>query len=245
MNNSEQIGELITALAVAQGQIKNAIKDSENPFFKSSYADLKSVWDACREPLSKNGLAIIQTVNNINGTINITTLLGHKSGQYISDILSCEVTKKDPQSLGSLITYLRRYSLASFVGVAPEDEDDDGEKAMKRGSEELKKENKKTNGKEEEKEKLNRVEIISRLGKMLIEMSGADVNIASDFLFQASTYEFTDEAGVQKVVEGFKSLKDITDKVSDKRIYAIYGKIKAKHKEFQEHQKPQPQNVPW
>ena len=61
---SATIGKLVMALAKAQGQIKAAPKDSDNPFFKSKYADLASVWEACREPLAKNGLAVIQRPNH-------------------------------------------------------------------------------------------------------------------------------------------------------------------------------------
>ena len=61
MDRSEQIKELATALATAQGEMGSAIKDSDNPFFKSKYADLASVWDACRDPLSKNGFSVVQT----------------------------------------------------------------------------------------------------------------------------------------------------------------------------------------
>ena len=62
MNQSEQINELATALANAQGIIATASKDKKNPFFKSKYADLASVWGACREPLSAHGLSVVQVV---------------------------------------------------------------------------------------------------------------------------------------------------------------------------------------
>ena len=66
MIQSETIGKLSEALAKAQGAMQNAVKDSSNPFFKSTYADLASVWDACRKPLSDNGLAIIQTADFVH-----------------------------------------------------------------------------------------------------------------------------------------------------------------------------------
>lgn len=131
MKHSEQLSELATALSKAQGEIKGATKDSTNPFFKSSYADLHSVWDACRAPLSKNGLSIIQTTDiGEEGTVLITTLL-HSSGQYISGTYPINPVKNDPQSTGSALTYARRYSLSSIVGIYPSD--DDGESAMSRG----------------------------------------------------------------------------------------------------------------
>ena len=127
MLKSESIGELAKALAIAQGEIQNAKKDSENPFFKSKYADLAAVRDACQEPLSKNGLAVIQTprtsITEDATIIFVETILAHSSGEWISEELSAIPVKTDPQGIGSCITYLRRYALSSFVGVASEDDD--------------------------------------------------------------------------------------------------------------------------
>jgi hypothetical protein len=126
---SEQINELITALAKAQGEISAASKDCANPFFKSKYADLNSVWGACREPLSKNGLAVTQTVQQRESGDVLVTLLGHASGQWISSTMSLRIKSdgktNELQVLGSCLTYLRRFALAAIVGVAPA-EDDDG-----------------------------------------------------------------------------------------------------------------------
>ena len=130
MNQSEQINELSKALSTAQSQMTFAKKDSKNPFFKSSYADLSSVWEACREPLTKNGLAVIQTFDSDHdeNTVIVVTTLTHTSGQWINSRLKLPLVKKDPQGLGSAITYGRRYSLAAIVGVIA-DEDDDGNAA--------------------------------------------------------------------------------------------------------------------
>jgi hypothetical protein len=126
---TETIGELFGALAKAQGLIAGAAKDSNNPFFKSRYADLASIWNACRDALSQNGLAVIQTIiNDEDGETYLSTTLGHSSGQWIRSFLSVKVkegARNELQELGSALTYLRRYSLAAIVGVAP-DEDDDG-----------------------------------------------------------------------------------------------------------------------
>jgi hypothetical protein len=124
-NRSEQIAELVTALSKAQGQIENANKSSDNPFFKSKYADLASVWDACRQPLSSNGLAIIQTIDDAieDGRVCVETLLAHSSGQWISHRIRLKPVKDDAQAIGSAITYARRYGLQSLVGIAPEDDD--------------------------------------------------------------------------------------------------------------------------
>lgn len=132
--HSEQINELSTALAKAQGTIASAKKDSENPFYKSSYADLASVWDACRKPLSDNGLSVVQTTDITDKGVFLVTMLAHASGQWISGILPIRPTKDDPQGMGSAITYMRRYALAAIAGVAPEEHDDDGNEASGKGT---------------------------------------------------------------------------------------------------------------
>lgn len=137
MNRSESINELAGALAKAQAEISHAVKDGVNPHFRSNYADLASVWGACRLPLSKNGLSVVQTMETqvveVEGKpvarIYLNTMLLHSSGQWISSQLPLRPVKDDPQGMGSCITYMRRYSLAALVGVAPDD-DDDGESAM-------------------------------------------------------------------------------------------------------------------
>jgi hypothetical protein len=120
---SEQIGELAKALAVAQGKITGALKDSSNPFFKSRYADLASVWDACRGPLSENGLAVMQLTESDDAGVYVSTTLAHSSGQWMRSRLRLQPKDGTPQGLGSAITYGRRYALAAIVGVAQVDDD--------------------------------------------------------------------------------------------------------------------------
>jgi hypothetical protein len=129
---SEPTGTLAAALAKAQGQIKGATKDVTNPHFKSKYADLASVWEACRKPLSDNGLSVVQFTQILgedNHTVLITKLL-HASGESIEGMTPLLMGKQDMQALGSALTYARRYGLAAIVGVAPED--DDGNAAVGR-----------------------------------------------------------------------------------------------------------------
>lgn len=125
---------LAAALAAAQGLIVAAEKNRENPFFKSRYATLESVWDACRDALSSNGLAVIQIPVNgeERGQVGVTTILCHASGEQVSGTIYAKAMKDDAQGYGSVITYLRRYSLAAFVGVTSE-EDDDGNAATQQG----------------------------------------------------------------------------------------------------------------
>ena len=134
MSQSEVINELASALSKAQGEMQAAIKDKINPFFKSSYADLGSVWDAARPVLSKYGLCVMQTTElaaDRNQVIMVTTL-AHTSGQWMKSYLPLNPSKNDSQGMGAAITYLRRYSLSAIVGVVC-DEDDDGETAVGRG----------------------------------------------------------------------------------------------------------------
>ena len=129
MSMSESITELAKALAMAQSEIKGAAKDSTNPHFKTKYADLASVWDACREPLTKNGLSVAQSTRMEGNAVVVITMLLHSSGEYIRGEISLPPTKPDPQGHGSAITYARRYALAAMVGIAPEDDDGVGASA--------------------------------------------------------------------------------------------------------------------
>ena len=133
MNKSESISGLAAALAKAQGQMKGAIKDSANPFFKSKYADLASVVEAIRAAFSANGLSYIQTVEpSEKDEVRVETTLLHLSGEWIScGVLSLPVSKVDAQGYGSALTYARRYSLSAAVGVAPEDDDGNAASAAK------------------------------------------------------------------------------------------------------------------
>ena len=124
MNQSDSIANLTLALSTVQGKMSHAVKDSANPFFKSKYADLESVWGACRELLSANGLAVMQFPGYYHeGSMLLTTIISHKSGEYISQEMSVPVTKPDAQGAGSCLTYMRRYALAAVVGVVQADDD--------------------------------------------------------------------------------------------------------------------------
>lgn len=129
---SESIAQLAAALSLAQGEMKGAAKDSENPHFKSMYADLASIWDACRDPLAKNGLAVIQLPSADGSRVTVTTILAHKSGEWIASELTLKAAGDTAQPICGTITYGRRYGLAAVVGIAPDD--DDGEAAEGRGA---------------------------------------------------------------------------------------------------------------
>ncbi len=123
------------ALLQAQKEMMGASKDAKNPFFKSKYATLNSVWAAAKEPLHNNGIVCLQPIDLLDGQQVVKTVLIHESGESIES--NCPIIcakQNDPQAMGSAITYARRYSLASILGMMT-DEDDDGEKAMARKTE--------------------------------------------------------------------------------------------------------------
>lgn len=127
MHKSETIGKLAAALVKSQKEIEGAKKDSNNPFFKSKYANLETVIEAVKKPLNNHGITFLQIVT-LEG---VETVLLHESGEFISGITPVIVAKpNDPQALGSAITYAKRYGLQAIVGLPSED--DDGESAMGR-----------------------------------------------------------------------------------------------------------------
>ena len=123
--------ELFAALAAAQGEVENAAKSSNNPHFKSKYADLAEVLNTVRPVFAKHGLSITQSTAFNGSLVSVTTLVGHKGGGLIYSTASCVPNKTDAQGIGSATTYLRRYSLAAMAGIAQED--DDGNAAAHNG----------------------------------------------------------------------------------------------------------------
>jgi hypothetical protein len=125
MEHSESITNLAKSLVEFQGKVKDPAKDKDNPFFKSKYVGLDSLLDAVRPVLSACGLSFIQSPSGNGQDISITTLLMHTSGEWLqSDPFTLRATKNDAQGTGSAVTYARRYSLSSILGVAWDDDDD-------------------------------------------------------------------------------------------------------------------------
>jgi hypothetical protein len=122
---SPETNELFSALSKAQGGMLGAKKSSNNPFFKSQYADLASCIDASRSALSSHGLAVVQSIVSDEKDSYVFTLLGHSSGQWIGSRLKIVTPDQKIQTLGSCITYLRRYSYCAIVGLAQVDDDGD------------------------------------------------------------------------------------------------------------------------
>ena len=134
-----------TVLARAQMELGKAVKSADNPYFKSKYAGLDEVIEACRNVLNKHGIAVTQTVEYTpevtktpegGGDMKyypqqvflVTTLL--YGDQSIRSVMPLEYKKADMQSLGSALTYARRYSLQAICCLATDEPDDDGNKAV-------------------------------------------------------------------------------------------------------------------
>jgi len=130
MHQSETIGSLAGALAKAQAQIRNPALDAVNPHFKNRYASLASHLDAIRAPLAAQGLAIVQSVETGDGQVAVVTTLIHASGEWMRSGVGMPLPERSTaQQLGSVVTYLRRYSLAAFCLIVGDTDDDaDGDR---------------------------------------------------------------------------------------------------------------------
>jgi hypothetical protein len=122
MKMSDEIAQLATALAIAQGQIEDAAKTTKNDFYKSKYADLASVRAAVRQPFADNGLSVAQFPRTVPGGVEVETMLLHSSGEFMSETLFMPV-KHEPHPIGSGISYARRYALMSIANLAADDDD--------------------------------------------------------------------------------------------------------------------------
>jgi hypothetical protein len=146
MNKSETTKELALALSKAQAEMPPAELNKVNPFLKNKYADLGSIIKASKPVLAKHGLSIAQMPTSNGDKIGITTILMHSSGEWIESTMMLPIGEakgvSTAQAAGAIISYLRRYSLASALGMyAEEDVDGNGPTPKKRAPAK-----KKTNG---------------------------------------------------------------------------------------------------
>ncbi len=129
MNKSESIAEIAKALSAFQGEVKQPLKDKDNPFFKSKYVPLENVVEAITEISAKHGLSFLQYPVNQESRVGIITILMHSSGEFIeTEPIFATPAKQDAQATGSVITYLKRYALSAVFGITS-DQDDDGNNA--------------------------------------------------------------------------------------------------------------------
>lgn len=126
LQHSQSVHNIAVALATAQGEMSGASKDSENPFFKSHYADLAAVVRAIRAPLSKAKIAHVQCPGSDEKGEYLDTMLIHESGQWLKGRIRMKPVKADPQGIGSVISYMRRYALQAMVGLEAADDDGNG-----------------------------------------------------------------------------------------------------------------------
>ena len=127
---SDDIGQLALAMSKFQGAIKAVPKSAVNDFLSTKYADLAVYLESVRKPLADNELAILQFPSSSDDSVTVETLLAHSSGQWVAQSLSLPAMMKkkgemvyDAQSIGSAITYARRYAIASILCLASEDDD--------------------------------------------------------------------------------------------------------------------------
>ena len=130
MNMEHANAALFAAIALAQGEVENATKSATNPHFKSRYADLAEVLNTVRPTFARHGLAIMQSVSTEQQLVTVATTIAHKEGGFVTSSLSCPAPTSKVQDLGSIVTYLRRYSLSAMAGISQED--DDGNAASQR-----------------------------------------------------------------------------------------------------------------
>lgn len=127
VTTSEECAELFGALARGQGMMGRAFKDANNPAFRTKYTSLASVLEAILPAFNAAGLCVLQHPVLAEDVIHMTTLITHESGQWMKSICSMPVAgKKDAHAVGSAISYLRRYTLASICGVIQSDDDGNG-----------------------------------------------------------------------------------------------------------------------
>lgn len=190
---------LYEALAKAQRNMSKAVKDSTNPHFRSKYADLSSVMDACMPALTAEGICVFFSMHESElGTQSVVTTLAHKGGEKIECRVPLLLGKKDMQGLGSAITYARRYGLMNLAGVAPDD--DDGNAAAS------------TVGKEPPRPRET-----SWVGAVLEEMpEGSTDREKALALANAMKAEFSRKKTLQQLQNELDRRKDVFDRIGEK-----------------------------
>lgn len=135
MRTSETVTEITPALLAAQKELGGVKKGSDNPFFKSKYADFNAVLAAVKPVYISHGLFIIQSPTSEGNMVGVTTRICHESGEWIEGTVTLPLAKQDPQAAGSAITYAKRYALQSMALLPSVD--DDAEQSMFREPEKV------------------------------------------------------------------------------------------------------------
>jgi hypothetical protein len=233
LTKSDTISELAKALCKAQGAIQPAIKDAENPFFHSTYADLSSVWEVARKPLADNGLSVSQLPGECrDNKILLKTILMHESGEFLSSTLEMPYLKSDPQAIGSAITYARRYALAAIVGIVA-DEDDDANKAAGKGQESPKETTKKVKEEKTGKVVSASPEIRAKLHQELEEYCKFPDGVIDKPMYLSTLKDISKfgEGDKEKFITDVFAIKsDQGQTISEKWINACIGKLRERTK---------------
>jgi hypothetical protein len=203
MEHSASIAKLSQALAKAQGEIRGATKDTQNPFFKSKYADLASVRDAIQEPLSKAGISYVQSLEGGPDVLTITTLLAC-GDEWIKSSFQLKPVKPDPQGIGSAATYGRRYALMAAVGVAPEDDDGNAASNPKNGQ-----------GAGPARTEPVKVKPPEGVTKIKAELSQKLKDIYSELDAPTTVEEFDTLMGTKEMKASLKAVRDVYAKDAD------------------------------
>lgn len=206
---SEKNEIVLSKLMTAKQQIGTVKKDSKNPFHKSNYASLNAYIDASEQHLLANGLILVQAGNgSFLEPIIVATLIHPESGQWLKSYLPILNPKQDSQGLGASVTYMRRYSIATLLGLVSED--DDGETASGRG---------KYDQQKKKAAPLENPEVDEELLRKLLKIfDKEDQYLVMEYIKIVSKhFEWTQEECVNKLLE-------------DKDLIAKFNKWKAKRK---------------
>jgi len=126
MQTSDQIGTIVAAIAKAQLEVRNPTLDKAHPHFKGfRYASLGAHLDAIREPFARNGLIVTQGVTSSENQVGVTTMIAHSSGEWMRSTVAMSLPERaTAQNLGAIVTYLRRYAIASIAMLTGDDDTD-------------------------------------------------------------------------------------------------------------------------
>lgn len=189
MKKSESISELAKAFAKTQQELKQPLKNAENPFFNSTYVPLENVTQSITDVATKNGLSYSQEPTVIDGVVSVTTLVMHSSGEWIEyEPLRLKPDKNNIQGCGSAITYAKRYALSAIFGITS-DKDDDGNGAVNYEQ---------VNNQRSQKRPAQKSELSAKANKLfsqLIDLGQTQEDIA------AYVKDFMDQKGLEKSTE--------------------------------------------
>ncbi|HCT82482.1 ERF family protein [Streptococcus sp.] len=189
MKKSESISELAKAFAKTQQEMKQPLKNAENPFFNSTYVPLENVAQSITDVATKNGLSYSQEPTVIDGVVSVTTLVMHSSGEWIEyEPLRLKPDKNNIQGCGSAITYAKRYALSAIFGITS-DKDDDGNGAVNYEQ---------VNNQMSQKRAAQKSELSAKANKLfsqLIDLGQTQEDIA------AYVKDFMDQKGLKKSTE--------------------------------------------